>query len=111
MEKTQKQKLIDKIYKLLPIYEGKLIGTDEVIEVEKAYKNFQTNVTMVVNYMLGIVRLNGTNEILETAILSLIGIKTIGPNNKENHDVVQKTIYKCIKNLEKLGDNIYGDKF
>ena len=103
--KTPKQKLIDRVYKLLPIYEGKLLGTEERLPEAEAYRNFQTNINMAVNSMLGVVRLTGQKEYIEDVILILMGLKSVGIGNRE---IVRKSIFKCVKLIERLGDD-YGN--
>ena len=106
IEKTPKQKLIDKVYKLLPIYEGKLLDSTEVIAPEKAYNNFQNNINMIVYHVLGIIRITGQKEYLEDVLLTLEGLKSVGLNN---HAIVRKSIFTCVKYIERLGDD-YGNK-
>lgn len=106
-EKTAKQKLIDKVYKLLPIYEGKVFGKEELLPPQEAYKNFQSNITMVLYRILGIIRLTGQQKYLEDVVLTLEGLKNVGLNQ---HEIVRKSVFACVKFINKLGDEVYGNK-
>jgi len=98
------QGLVGKIYKLLPIYEGKLLDKTELLDRITSYNNFQKNINMVILYLVGIKNRYGDNKYIENIITTLSGLKTIG---KDNHSVVRTTIFACVKMAEKMADE-YG---
>ena len=102
--RTAKQNLVGKIYKLLPIYEGKLMYTNERLEESVAYNNFQKNINMLMLYLMGIKCRYGINEYLESIVLTLSGLKTVGIGN---HKLVKSTVFACMELAEKMA-NEYG---
>jgi len=101
-EKTSKQKLIDKIYKLLPIYEGKIINSDIAIGKDSAYANFQRNINMLILQIFGIIKKTGKKEYLQDIYFILEGLKDVGTDNQIR---VRNTIFDCVRLVKKLDDD------
>lgn len=94
-----KQNLINKIYKLLPIYEGKLMKNEEFIPKKVAYKNFQRNLDLAIIEFNGISMLCEKSKTIDSIKLILYGLKEIGLDQNTN---VKNAIFKCIRYINKL---------
>lgn len=102
--RNSQQNLVGRIYKLLPIYEGKVLDTDKILDKDIAYNNFQKNINMLMLYLSGIRNRYGNNEYLENIIITLSGLKTVG---KDSHSIVKSSVFYCVKTAERMADE-YG---
>lgn len=100
--------LRNRIWKLLPIYEGKDKSGQVVLPFEKAYCNFYKNLEKL------ILEISGANEIwYETSeyvelLYLLTGMKTF---LAEDHDRIKSIVVHCADLCEKMkkrSDVIYG---
>lgn len=93
-----KQGLINKIYKLLPIYEGKLMN-NEFIEKEIAYKNFKKNLELAIIEFNGIKSICLQSKNIDSILIILYGLREIGIDKVSN---VKNAIFKCIRYINKI---------
>ena len=91
--------LRNRIWKLLPIYEGKDKSGKVVMEFEKAYANFYKNLEKLV------VEMSGANEIwydngeYHELLYLLTGMKTF---TAEDHDRIKTIVVHCADLCEKM---------
>lgn len=97
-----KQNLVNKIYKLLPIYEGKIIEQAgyRYINEDIAYENFKRNLDLAILEFNGIKKIYPSDEkTIDSVLCILYGLKDIGIKNKNN---VKNAIFKCIRYIKQM---------
>ena len=89
-----------KIYKLLPIYEGKIKGSDVKVDKSKAYENFIKNLDILILEVRGILsKIEIASNLPEVYVL-LEGLKGV---DKDSHDEVRNAILHCTNLLSNVG--------
>lgn len=99
-------RLIGRIYKLLPTFEGLSITHEIIYTSEVAYKHFQMNLEEVIIEVTGDYYIyNNSPKILEL-MAYLDGLRDIKP---DEHEILRTIIFKCtnlcVSLKEKLNDN------
>lgn len=93
-------KLIKKMYILLPTFEGRHHSTKEIVyDKEIAYKNFQKNLDKMKIELIGCV--NNFQEVVEfVEMINIIeGLKTI---TIDEHDIVKQQVFNLIDICKKI---------
>lgn len=94
-----KDYLISSIYKLLPIYEGKTMDSDELLPSEVSLSNFHKNVNRLLLNFTGLSREFNNIKQFQDIVLLLNAIKNVDENSK---DIVKKTVFFCINLIKKI---------
>lgn len=94
-----KEYLINNFYKLLPIYEGKIFDSEQLLPRDEAMSNFQKNLSMLILQINGLYSEYPQFNKLQDILLLLNSIKNIGDNDR---DSVKKVVFFCIRFIKKM---------
>ena len=89
-----------KVYKLLPMYEGKLKDSDMKLSREVALNNFIKNLDVLTSEIRGILSKVEFHENLSEVYVALEGLKGIDDNA---HNTVRSVILHCVNLLNVIG--------
>lgn len=89
-----------KIYKLLPIYEGKVKGSDVKLQKDIAYGNFIKNLDVLTSEIRGVFAEAEIHKNLSEAYVALLGLKGI---DGDSHEAVRNVILHCVNLLNEMG--------
>ncbi|MDV3426611.1 MAG: hypothetical protein LIR50_05410 [Bacillota bacterium] len=99
--------VINKIYKLLPLYEGMSKSTKQIIiPVDIAYKNYINELELLILEVSGDYYIYKNNEIFLKLLALLEGMQDIKINE---HRIVRTSVFKCISLCDSLKDGIRED--
>lgn len=90
----------NRVYKLLPIYEGKVKGATELIDKDKAFENFLKNLDVITVEIRGILSKIEISKNLSEVYIALEGLKGI---DKDSHDIVRAVVLHCENLLNDIG--------
>lgn len=90
----------NKVYKLLPIYEGRVKDSQDHIDKNKAYENFVKNLDVLTMEIRGILSKIEFHQNLSEVYIALEGLKGI---SIDSHDIVRNTILHCVNLLKQIG--------
>lgn len=91
--------LRNKIWKLLPIYEGRDKDKKIVYSVDQAYNNFYQSLTRIVTEVLGLKNIYNENPQYAELLYILEGMKTF---SEAEHDRVKDVVLYCCNLCEKM---------
>ena len=89
----------NKIYKLLPIYEGKVKGSELKVDKNRAYENFMKNLDILIIEIRGILSKIEVTKYLSEAYILLEGLKGVDENS---HNEVRNAILHCTNLLKSI---------
>lgn len=89
-----------KVYKLLPMYEGKVKDSEIKINREIALNNFSKNLDVLTSEMRGIMSKCEFHKKLSEVYFALEGLKGIDNNA---HETVRSVILHCVNLLNGIG--------
>ena len=100
-------KLIGKIFRLLPTFEGRSALDHKIVySSEEAYKHFQMNLEEVIIEITGDYYIFCNNSKIINILAYLDGLRDIKP---DEHEILRTIIFKCtnlcVSLKEKLNDN------
>jgi len=99
--------IINKIYKLLPLYEGMSKITKKiVVPVDIAYKNYINELELLRIEVSGDYYIYENNEIFLKLLALLEGMQEIKINQ---HKIVRASVFKCISLCDSLKEDIRED--
>ena len=88
-----------KVYKLLPIYEGKVKGTDTKLDKEVALNNFIKNLDVLTSEIRGMFSKVEFHKNLSEVYIALEGLKGIDGNA---HEAVRNVVLHCVNLLNAI---------
>lgn len=92
--------LSKKVYKLLPLYEGKVKDSDIKLQPEIALKNFYKNIDVLTCEMRGILsKIEFHKSVLEV-LLALEGLREV---DGDSHTTVRNVVLHCVNLLNEIG--------
>lgn len=95
------ERLTNKLFRLLPIYEGKDKETNLIVyEAEVAHQNFLNNLTAVITEVSGL-RDEFKDSAVDELFYLLKGMEDIKVNQ---HPVVKTCVFKAINQCKRVGD-------
>ena len=103
-KKSYNIRLRDRVWKLLPVYEGKGKSGEIVCSGEEALKRFRQNLNRVITEISGAESIFSDNNRYAELINILNGLKYYG---SDKHDELKDVIFYCCDILEDIG----GDSF
>lgn len=83
------EKYKNKLFKLLPLYEGKQIGTDLFLPADVAFEQYETHLDMEIIEFSGI-----DSEPFNEVLHYLKGLKSIG--REVTHKQVRSVVLHCV---------------
>ena len=89
-----------KVYKLLPIYEGKIKGSNISIQRDVALSNFSKNLYVLTTEIRGILNEVEFHKNLSEVYAALVGLKGI---DSDSHEMVRSVILHCVNLLNIIG--------
>lgn len=90
--------LVGKVYKLLPIYEGKLVGsTEKTIDPEQAFSNYQRELLLLSTRLLGDYELYNDPFLLEV----ISTLKGMAKFEVGQHTDVKVCVFGLIKKIKR----------
>lgn len=94
------KELNNKIFKLLPIYEGKSRDSDIILDKAIAFNNFTKNLQLLCVQIDGVLnKIEIHNNLLEISLV-LEGLKRV---DIDSHDIVRGAILHCTRLLNEIG--------
>ena len=98
-------RLIGKLFKILPIYEGKAIYKEIIYTPEQAYQHYKIHLEEVIVEIVGDYYLYNNNSKFLELLSILEGLKNVGI---DEHQTVRAMVFKCTNlcsELKELNDN------
>ena len=89
-----------KVYKLLPIYEGKVKDSEVKLTKDIAFGNFIKNLDVLTSEIRGILSKVEIHKNLSEVYIALEGLKGV---DNDAHDTVRNVVLHCVNLLNEMG--------
>ena len=89
-----------KVYKLLPIFEGKVRDSEEKVDKDIALSNFFKNLDVLTTEIRGVLSKVVFHQNLSEVYIALEGLKGI---DKTEHETVRSVVLHCVNLLNAIG--------
>lgn len=99
--------LINKIFKLLPLYEGLSLTKEIIYTPEQAYKHFQMHLEEVIVEVTGNYYIFCNNPKIISILSILDGMRDIKLNE---HQLVRTLVFKCTNICEELKEDLISEE-